>query len=79
MRFYTFEIRSILICVVAFDKLGLRTLVIARRELTNEMFKQFDASLKEARNALDHREERASPVFCISDYNLICPFEKYEM
>jgi hypothetical protein len=46
-----------------FFQLGLRTLVIAQRELTIEEFKECDTMLFEARKALENREGKVPLSF----------------
>ncbi|KAI0230344.1 putative phospholipid-transporting ATPase IF [Lamellibrachia satsuma] len=56
-----------------YAKLGLRTLVIAKRELNTIEFEKFDRMLIDAKNALNNREELLSEVYaCVeSDLHLL--------
>ena len=47
-----------------FLQLGLRTLCIAHRKLTQAEFEEFDVKLKNAKSALENREEQVSIMWC---------------
>ena len=54
-------------------QLGLRTLVIASRELSDSEFNEFDELLTNARNALNDRDELVCCFMLYSDLTPILP------